>query len=180
VIEVATVWSEVFKRSRMSPGVFGVSAGHRQAVRDWVAHQDVPTLVSRGMYSSTVYGWAVLNGGISEIHRYGLTSLPSGVRVVGWQTLRLLIDQLGLVGPERVLPGEVFIDIEELRRRHGSDAARDDGAQRRADLLASCEDGATMRWVAHTLLGDAALGAVGSAGGPAQGTWGSASPRLNS
>ncbi|WP_211176769.1 hypothetical protein [Pseudonocardia acidicola] len=125
--------------------MFGVSADYRAAVRDWLAQQDVPSLVSRGMYASTVYGWAVLDGGITEIHRYGWASLPSEVRVVGWQTLRLLIDQLVLMGPTRVLPGEVFIATAELRRRHAGQAARDEAAQRRAELLASCVDGTTMR-----------------------------------
>jgi hypothetical protein len=35
------------------------------------------------MYSSTVYGWAVLDGGSTKIDPYGLTSLPLGIRVVG-------------------------------------------------------------------------------------------------
>lgn len=168
---MAVSWSEVFTRSRMAAGVFGVRAAHRQAVRDWVTHQDVPSVVSRGVYEPTVYGWAVLDGGITEIHQYGLSSLPTGIRVVGWQTLRLLVDELGLAGPRRVLPGEVAIEIEELRLRHLADTARDGAAHQRAELLASCADGDTMRWVAHDLLGDATLGA-GSGARPAAGAWG--------
>lgn len=136
----------------MAVGIFGVAAAYRPVIRKWVTRQDVPSVVSRGMYSPTVYGWAVLDGGITEIHRYGLTSLPSGIRVVGWQTLRLLVDELGLVPPRRPLPGEVLVDVEELRRRHNSGIAQDDEAHRCAELLASCEDGETTPGVARTLL----------------------------
>jgi hypothetical protein len=150
---MAPYWSAVFARSRMGPGIFVVTAAHRPVVRQWLDAQDVPVIVSRDLYSPTITGWAVLDGGCTEIDRYGLTSLPSRIRVVGWQTLRLLVDELGLAGPRRVLPGERAVEIAELRRRHTSDAARDQAAAGRAELLATCADGASIRSAAQELLG---------------------------
>lgn len=151
----ARQWSEVFRRSKMDPRVYGVVPTHEPRIRAWLDSQDVPCVVSRDLYSPTVYGWAVLDGGCSEIHRYGLTSLPSGIRVVGTPTLRLLIADLDLRGTPRPLAGEPFVEVAELRLRHAGDAARGPEAQRRAELLASCEDGDTMRSVAEALLGPA-------------------------
>lgn len=145
----------------MHRAVFGVAVAHRPMVRDWVSEPDVPCVTSRNLYSPTVYGWAVLDAGITEIHQYGLTSLPSGVRVVGWQALRLLIDELGLQGPKQALPGETTVPIDELRRRHRSAAARDAAARQRAELLASCADGTKMREVAGLLVDE-----PGSVDGP--------------
>jgi hypothetical protein len=46
--------------------------------------------------------------------------------------LRLLIDQLDLVGPTKPLCGGMAWDIEELRRRHDNATGHDDAAVRRA------------------------------------------------
>ncbi|MBO4238589.1 hypothetical protein [Pseudonocardia alni] len=98
-------------------------------------------------------GWAVLDGGCTEIHRYGLTSLPSGMRVVGGDCLRLLISELGLSGGPRPEPGAPFVEALELRDRHRRNAARDVAAWERAELLAGCETGDDIRAAAQRLLG---------------------------
>ncbi|MFG1636980.1 hypothetical protein [Pseudonocardia alni] len=137
----------------MDPRIFGVVPEHVGAVRSWLDAQDVPCVLSRDLYSPTVTGWAVLDGGCTEIHRYGLTSLPSGIRVVGGTALRLLIAELDLSGGPRPDPGAPFAGAPELRERHRGDGARDNSARERAELLASCETGEDIRAVAEQLLG---------------------------
>lgn len=161
---IARQWSEVFRRSRMDSRIYGVVPVYTSTVRSWLDAQEVPSVVARDLYSSTVHGWAVLDGGCTEIHRYGLTSLPSGIRVVGTPTLRLLIAELGLRGAPRPAAGEPVVEVSELRRRHADVAARGPDAERRADLLASCEDGDTIRAVADKLLGPVPGAAAPAAG----------------
>jgi hypothetical protein len=151
---VARCWSEVFRRGGWGPAVFEVLPGHRAAVRIWAQHQNVPTASQHELHVPDVDAWAVLDGGVTSIRGYGLTSLSCGVRVVGFQAFRLLLTEFGLAGPVLPFPGEVVLTSDVLHRRHRSDAARGDAAIEQAELLASCSDAVLMRWVAATLLAD--------------------------
>lgn len=146
-------WTEVFRHGGWGPTVFECIPGHRGAVRDWALRQHVPRTSVRELHLPDVDAWAVLDGGVTSIHGYGLTSLPCGVRVVGFQTFRLLLAELGLAGPVLPFPGETVHEPTELRRRHGSPAARGPAAAEQAELLAACSDAVLLRWVAQTLAG---------------------------
>ena len=94
----------------------------------------------------------MLDGGVTSLEGYGATSLPCGVRVVGFQALRLLIADLGLSGPAAPFDGETVLDLEELRCAHRA-TGRSPTAVEQAELLASCHDAVLLRWVAATLAG---------------------------
>lgn len=163
---MAGCWSEVFRRGEWGSAVFEVLPGHRAAVRIWAQHQNVPTASQHELHVPDVDAWAVLDGGVTSIRGYGLTSLPHGVRVVGFHAFRLLLTEFGLTGPVLPFPGELVLTSDVLHRRHRAevargdvawdDVARGDAATEQAELLASCTDAVLMRWVAATLLADSA------------------------
>jgi hypothetical protein len=145
-------WSEVFRHGEWGPTVFECLPGHRPTVRDWALRQQVPRASPRELHLPDVDAWAVLDGGVTSIHGYGLTSLPCGVRVVGFQAFRLLLDALGLAGPLLPFHGETVLPPVELRRRHAAPEARGPAATEQAELLAACRDAVLLRWVATTLV----------------------------
>ena len=151
---VTRSWSEVFRRDEWGSAVFEVLPGHRAAVRMWAQHQNVPAASRHELHVPDVDAWAVLDGGVTSIRGYGLTTLPCGVRVVGFQAFRLLLTEFGLAGPVLPFEGEVVLTSDVLHRRHRGEAARSEDAVEQAELLASCGDAVLIRWVATTLLAD--------------------------
>ncbi|MCW2722658.1 hypothetical protein [Pseudonocardia sp.] len=144
-------WSEVFRRGEWGAAVFEVAPGNRGLVRDWAQRQRVPTASPREMHMPDVDAWAVLDGGITSIYGYGLTSLPCGIRVVGFQVFRLLLAELDLAGPVLPFDGETVLDPDELRLRHHSPQTHGPAAMEQAELLGACRDAVLLRWVAATL-----------------------------
>jgi hypothetical protein len=145
-------WSSAFHRSPLGVAVFDVAPDYRYTVLAWASIQDVPTMRHRELHLPAVEAWAILDGGVTSLEGYGATSLSCGVRVVGFQALRLLIDDLGLAGPFRPFEGEIVLAADALHKRHGA-TGRDPSAMEQAELLASCHDAVLLRWVAATLLG---------------------------
>jgi hypothetical protein len=94
-------WSAAFRRSPLGAAVFDVATEYRYTVLAWASNQDVPTVRRHALHVPAVEAWAVLDGGVTSLEGYGATSLSCGVRVVGFQVLRLLIADLGLAGPAR-------------------------------------------------------------------------------
>ena len=149
-------WSDVVATTTLGPAVFEVAAPHRWLVRDWLAAQDLPHAAQRDVHSPTVEGWAFLDGGVTAVSGYGLTSLPHGIRVVGFGALRLLLSELDVEAPAEPFPDERRVDLDELRRRYRV-ADRDSAdAHERAELLTICRDAVLLRWVAATLFQEAA------------------------
>lgn len=65
------------------------------------------TAVANGyLLSAQLDGWALLDGGLSYLQAQARGRLRTGLRVVGWLSLRLLAAELGAVGPRRLLLGE--------------------------------------------------------------------------
>jgi hypothetical protein len=155
-------WSSVFRGSPLGAAVFDVASDYRYAVLAWASIQDVPTVRQREMHMPVVEAWAVLDGGVTSLEGYGATSLPCGVRVVGFHVLRLLIADLNLSGPVEPFDGETVLDPEELRRTHLA-AGRGPSAVEQAELLATCRDAVLLRWVAATLLASSQAAAARSA-----------------
>jgi hypothetical protein len=154
-------WSSVFRRSPLGAAVFDVAPEYRYTVLAWASIQDVPTVRHRELHLPAVEAWAMLDGGVTSLEGYGATSLPCGVRVVGFQVLRLLIADLRLAGPVRPFDGETLLATEELRTLHKA-AGRSPSATEQAELLASCHDAVLLRWVAATLLGSGQAAAARS------------------
>lgn len=147
-----TTWTAAFRRSEdLGPAVFTVTASYEQAVRGWAASQDVAAASRREVHSPSVDAWAVLDGGVTAVEGYGLTSLPGGVRVIGFGAFRLLLAEFALAGPVVPFDRETPLAADELRRRHRG-TPRDAAAQEQAELLAECSDTVMLRWVATTLL----------------------------
>lgn len=146
-------WSTAFRRSPFGDAVFDVLGAHEAAVLTWAARQDVPSLLQRAVYAPEVQAWAVLDGGVTHVRGYGLTSLPGGVRVVGFRALRLVLADLDLAGPAHPFEGESPLDPLTLRRLHRA-TPRDAIAVEQAELLATCQDAVMLRWVAATLLAE--------------------------
>jgi hypothetical protein len=155
-------WSTAFRRSPFGAAVFDVATDYRYTVLSWASIQDVPTVRQHALHVPVVEAWAMLDGGITSLDGYGATSLPCGVRVVGFQALRLLIADLGLAGPASPFDGETVLDPEELRCAHRA-TERSATAVEQAELLASCRDAVLLRWVAATLAGSGQAAAARSA-----------------
>ena len=155
-------WSSAFRRSPLSATVFDVAPDYRYTVLAWASIQDVPTVRQHALHVPDVEAWAVLDGGVTSLEGYGATSLSCGVRVVGFQVLRLLIADLGLSGPVRPFDSEVVLEPEELRSAHRA-GGRSPEAVEQAELLASCHDAVLLRWVAATLAGAGQAAAARSA-----------------
>lgn len=155
-------WPGVFRRSPLGAAVFEVAPDYRYTVLAWASIQDVPTVRHRELHVPAVEAWAVLDGGVTSLEGYGATSLPCGVRVVGFQVLRLMVADLRLAGAVRPFDGETVLDPDELRRKHRA-AGRSPAATEQAELLASCHDAVLLRWVAATLLGSTQAAAARSA-----------------
>lgn len=145
-------WWDVVRRPELGEAVFEVARRSASAVRAWAERQDVATASTRMVHSPSVDAWAILDGGITSIYGYGLTTLPAGVRIVGFQAYRLLLAESEVAGPDEPFPGEVPVDLDRLGRRHRSGLARDAAAVEQAELLAACTDEVMLRWVAATLL----------------------------
>lgn len=147
------IWSDVVVRSTaLGPAVFEVVADHQARVRGWAVGRRLPHAVQQDVHFPFVEGWAVLDGGITAISGYGLTSLTHGVRVIGFAAARLLLADLHVEGP---LPDDLALDPDELQRRHAATEPNSPEAVEQAELLAACQDAQMLRFVARTLSADA-------------------------
>lgn len=86
--------------------MFRVQTAHEGSVYEWLEQQDVPVVTSAGLYESRITALGVLDGGVTSTHAYGFGVLPSGLRVFGWQTRRLLVAELGLEPPKGPCPAK--------------------------------------------------------------------------
>lgn len=164
-------WDEVFTASDLGDAVFDVRWDLRPRLRRWLAHQDLPAASGRETHRPATDAWALLDGGVIAVSAVTLPGRPPGafelpaagqgpappsplltpgMRVLGHRTLRLLIARLRLTGPAQALRGE-HLDVpgvvEELFDTRRNDAA----AVEQAELLATCSDCSTLRWVVTAL-----------------------------
>ena len=157
---MAADWSSVFRRSTIHPGVFGVREPLAVAeLIDWAAQHDLAHDHRAYLLSAQLDGWALLDGGLSYLQAQARGRLRSGLRVVGWLSLRLLTAELGLVAPRRLLVGEPVRrpqpDPEQL---FASRWVAHPPAERQAALLVSYVDANGLCEIADRLI----------AGGPEQ------------
>ncbi|MGC5021249.1 hypothetical protein [Micromonospora sp. DT47] len=108
-------WSEVFRRSRISPHVFVVAEAAAQEVDQVVAGLGLPDASSVGLFDNAHWATPLLDGAVARLRTYGLPRLPGGTRVYGHRPLRLLCHLMDLQPPARALSGERSVpDVEEL------------------------------------------------------------------
>jgi hypothetical protein len=146
-------WTVAFRPSPHGAAVFDVLPHWQEDVLAWVRRQDVPSVRHRAVHAPDVEGWTVLDGGVTRLHGYGVTTLGSGVRVIGFRVLRLILADLDLAGPVQPFDGETVGDLSALRRSHRH-APSDAVAVEQAEMLATCHDAVMLRWVAATLLAE--------------------------
>lgn len=161
-------WDQVFTPSDLGAGVFDVRWDLRPRLRRWLARHDLPAASGRETHRPSIDAWALLDGGVIAVSAVNLpggppAALPSpgqptlpsplltpGMRVIGHRALRLLVTRLRLSGPAQALHGE-HLDVpgvvEDLFDTRQHDAA----AVEQAELLATCTDRSTLRWVVTAL-----------------------------
>ncbi|ANY05251.1 hypothetical protein [Pseudonocardia sp. HH130630-07] len=160
-------WDDVFTPSDLTAGVFDVRWDLRPRVRRWLAGQNLPFASGRETHRPAIDAWALLDGGVVAVSAVTLPGggpgpgpvtppgvlsplLEPGMRVIGYRTLRLLIARLGLPGPTQPLPGEhrdvpgLIDDLFDTRRPDAT-------AVEQAELLATCTDRSSLRWVVTAL-----------------------------
>ncbi|WP_157746459.1 hypothetical protein [Micromonospora inositola] len=107
-------WSDVFRRSRISPHVFVVAEIAAQEVDQVVAGLGLPEASSNSLFDNAHWATPLLDGAVTRLRTYGLPRLPGGTRVYGHRPLRLLCHLMDLQ-PPRALSGEPSVpDVEEL------------------------------------------------------------------
>ncbi|MEJ8282041.1 hypothetical protein [Pseudonocardia spirodelae] len=168
-------WDEVFTPSDLAECVFDVRWDLRPRLRRWLAEHDLPTASGRETHRPAIDAWALLDGGVIAVSAVTLPGAPPGavplpgrepaagatppprspllspgMRLIGHRTLRLVVARLGLPGHDDPLPGEhrdvpgVVDDLFDGRRRDGESTEQ-------AELLATCTDRTSLRWVVAAL-----------------------------
>ncbi|TCK21616.1 hypothetical protein [Pseudonocardia endophytica] len=153
-------WTDVLIASEICDGVFDVRWDVRPRLRRWLAAHDLPTACLREAHLPSVDAWALLDGGVisvSSVTVAGATPEPAwspplsaGMRVIGFRAFRLLVAELALAGPSSTLPGEPSTDPDALRAAFEG-RVPDGATTEQAELLATCTDRSSLRWVAAAL-----------------------------
>ncbi|WP_433288325.1 hypothetical protein [Micromonospora sp. CA-244673] len=113
--EQGRVWSQVFRRSRISPHVFVVAGAAADEVDQVVAGLGLPQAITNSLFDNAHWATPLLDGAVTRLLTYGLPALPSGTRVYGHRPLRLLCHLMDLHPPTRALTGERHVpDIDQL------------------------------------------------------------------
>lgn len=153
-------WTDVLTGSDLCAGVFDVRWDVRPRLRRWLAAHDLPTARLREPHLPAVDAWALLDGGVLCVSSVTVAGhapepswsqpLPAGMRVIGFRAFRLLVAELALAGPAATLPGEPASHPDALRAEF--EARVPDGATtEQAELLSTCTDRSSLRWVVAAL-----------------------------
>lgn len=132
------LWTNFLSRSRLSPVVFTVKKAREPRVKEALRSAGLPTLKWVSMFDSLYRSTPLVDGLVLEVGVYGFSrGLPSGMRVVGFRSMRALCLLLGIKGPSRRFKGEDHIPSEtELL-----EAVREQAATPRQMLRAVAEQG---------------------------------------
>ncbi len=151
-----TRWSDVFRRSRMSPHIFVVARPYVDQIRACMHALHVTTWECIMMFGNAYWVTPLLDGLVQKLLAYGFGGVPSGLRVVGHRPLRLLCHLLEVVPPWRRLPGEPSIPTpEELVAELAAQRALPEAyLAAQAKLGMGTYDAATMRQMVAGLFGD--------------------------
>jgi hypothetical protein len=136
------------------PAVFSIrDPGAAVALIDWAGGQGLTHDHHAYLLSAELDGWALLDGGLSYLQAHTHGRLRSGLRIVGWLSLRLLATEIGVVPPRRSLVGEPAPrDRQALRRLVDEGWVTYPPASAQAGLLVSYVDANGLREVADRLV----------------------------
>lgn len=153
-----TDWSTMFRRSTVHPAVFVVRDREASGeLVDWAQQRPLAHRHKAYAFSAELDGWAMLDGGLSYLRSRARGRLRSGLRIVGWSTLRYVAAELYLTPPRRLLVGEpgrrTDADLRDLVTDGWVAVAP---PLRQATLLVSYVDARGLYDVASTLVGHAA------------------------
>ena len=120
-------WSQVFSRTADLPLVFTVRRSYYNEVNDLVNSLDLDEHHKGGLFSTWYWATPLIEGYVLTNLTYGFPSgsLPTGLRVVGANPLRLICHLLGLTQPrkfasEKSVPiGETLVAKLEEQQSHG-------------------------------------------------------------
>lgn len=153
-------WTDVLTESDVCAGLFDVRWDVRPRLRRWLSAHDLPTARLREPHLPPVDAWALLDGGVLSVSSVTVAGhapepswsppLPAGMRVLGFRTFRLIVAELALAGPATTLPGEPRTDPDALRAEFEG-RVHDRATREQAELLATCTDRSSLRWVAAAL-----------------------------
>jgi hypothetical protein len=112
-----TKWSDAFARTAGLPCVFTVHWSHYGEVRELVKSLELPGHHQGGLFSTWYWATAILDGYVLENSTEGFPAgrLPSGIRVVGSNPLRLLCYLLDLTQPRRRSGESEVPSFEDLK-----------------------------------------------------------------
>jgi hypothetical protein len=152
---VSADWSTVFRRSTVHPAVFAVrDLAFSAELIAWSRGQGLAHRHQAYAFSAELDGWALLDGGLSQLQARASGRLRSGLRIIGWSALRLLVHELDLQQPRRLLVGEPpRRSCAELGRLLAQGWVSQAPPARQAALLVSYVDARGLAAVAGTLLG---------------------------
>jgi hypothetical protein len=173
-----TPWTQAFARTASLPCVFTVRNAHYERVNELVESLDLPTHHRGGVFQTWYWATPLLDGYVlwNSTEGFPAGRLPSGMRVVGINPLRLLCHLLDLTQPRKSLSEdtvpapETLVALLESQRSKGSESLP---TESRSLLFA--RDTSDLVILGYQLYGEAAL-PDGYAGSeiPAPGQWGEA------
>ena len=109
--------------------MFVVASTDEADVYETVADLGLPKVESRGVFQHWIEAWPLLDGAVTGISTEGFApELPSGLRVLGHNPVRLLCHLMGMDPPRRALSGETAVpSVDDLlsrlaTQREGGDA----------------------------------------------------------
>lgn len=159
IIPGMTRWTQVFHRSRISPGVFVVNRAYVNQVGEWVNLNDLPGWSYIEMFGNGYWVTPLLDGLIHQLDTAGLPPMPSGYRVIGTRPMRLLCDMLKVVPPTKCLAGEAVIPTRDelLAALAAQRAMPKERLKAQAELGFQVRDAAGMRKLVEQLFGPRAV-----------------------
>ncbi|MET8353817.1 hypothetical protein [Micromonospora sp. NPDC005206] len=157
-------WSEVFRRSRISPYVFVVAEDAAKEVDRVVAGLGLPEASSNSLFDNAHWATPLLDGAVARLRTYGWSTLPSGTRVYGHRPLRLLCHFMDLQPPTRALSGERSVpEVDQLLADLDRQRQADTAALLAQAGMAMANDPQEVLAAVRALLGDEAIGTVAEA-----------------
>ena len=114
--EKATPWSQVFSRTADLPLVFTVRRSYYNEVNALIESLDLNEHHKGGLFSTWYWATPLIDGYALTNQTYGFPSgsLPTGLRVVGANPLRLICHLLGLTQPRKFASEKSVPKVETL------------------------------------------------------------------
>jgi hypothetical protein len=115
-LKSATPWAQVFSRTADLPLVFTVRRSYYNEVNALIESLDLNEHHKGGLFSTWYWATPLIDGYVLTNQTYGFPSgsLPTGLRVVGANPLRLICHLLGLTQPRKFASEKSVPKVETL------------------------------------------------------------------